>query len=241
MINYDNWSEEELRKLKHNDHRSAFMSYVNNSEFVQYKHKFLYDWIHPNKNDYILECGSSSGKTCVDFSKRSNCRILGVDFDSEAIEISTELQQKYFPELTKKCKFKQDDLSSMSFDKDITKVLMPDFTEHIPNKVFSNILANIKNQLPDTKLYIYTPDGNHIFEKLKKYNFILKNCEGHINVKTANELKYFLNSNGWEILNYQWRPSHIKYFCFIEKLLSRIPLLGNFFRRRIVLIATPRK
>jgi len=228
---------DELRTLKHNDHRAAFKSYLRNSPFAKYKQKFVFDWVNPQADDYIVECGSSSGKTCIDFCQKSKCHMLGIDFEQEAVDISNGMMNEYFPELKSRCRFQKGDLTNFTFDTNTTKILMPDFTEHIPDRVFKTILENIKYQLPYVKLFIYTPDRNHIFEQMKARNFILKNPEGHINVKSPNSLKKFLIDNGWNIESYTWRPSHVKYFKYFEAVLGHIPILGKLFRRRIALIA----
>lgn len=230
-----NYTKEELLSLKHNDHRAAFYGYLNKSKHSIQKNNFLMSWIKPNNEDYILECGSSSGKTCIEMALRG-ANVIGIDFDPQAIAISLEMKNKYFPKLNKTCQFVEGDLENMKFPSKITKIIMPDFTEHIPDQVFKNILSNIKKQLPGIPVYIYTPDGAHIFELLKKRNFILKNPEGHINVKTTKQLKNFVNACSWNIQSYQWLPSHIKYLSYVERFLSIIPIIGIYFRRRIAII-----
>lgn len=238
-MNAEKYSEDQLLSLDHNDHRAAFLKYLNNATFVKDKQDFLYSWIMPGKNDVVLECGSSSGKTCIDLSRRTGCYCLGVDFDPVAVEVANEMRDKYFPDLKDKCYFKVGDLSNMRFDKDTSKVVMADFTEHIPDAVFAKILANIKSQLPEVRLYIYTPARSHIFEIMKRNNLILKAKSGHINVKTEKNLVFFLKKNGWKITQIKWRPSHLPVFRNIELFLGHIPFVGIFFRRRIVIVATP--
>lgn len=240
-MNSENFSKEELQGLDHNDHRKAFQDYLQGRYTSRDKHSFLFSWVSPQKNDMILECGSSSGKTCIDFSRRSDCYCLGIDFDPQAIQISGEMRDTYFPELKDRCFFKEGDLENMQIDNNITKILMPDFTEHIPDHVFSKILENIKKQLPNVRLYIYTPLRSHIFEIMKHKNLILKKPSGHINVKTEKELIDLLETNNWSVESIQWRPSHIPLFRFMELFLGHIPVLGILFRRRIAVIAVPKR
>jgi len=114
---------------------------------------------------------------------------------------------------------------------------MPDFSEHIPDRVFAAILANLGRQLPDSLLYVYTPNRSHIFEILKHRNLILKNPEGHINVKSRGELERFLRAHGWEIVSSEWRGSSIPVWRQLESALGHVPLLGRLFQRRIALVA----
>lgn len=234
-----NPSKEDLLKLHHNDHEKAFFEYLKNARHIKDKQTFLLQWIQPTENDMILECGSSSGRTSIHFSRTTGCYCLGIDFDQTAIDISTKLRDQYFPKLKIRCQFQCDDLETMDFDIPFNKVLMPDFTEHIPDELFSSILANIRTKLGDITLYIYTPLRTHIFERMKHNNFFLKNTSGHINVKTEEELKSFLNQNGWLINKVIWRPSAIPLFKYLEMILGHIPFIGRLFQRRIAIIAKP--
>ena len=233
----ENLTTEELLELKHNDHEWAFDLYLNQSRHTQDKQTFLFEWVRPGAGDFILECGSSSGKTSIDFARNSDCQVLGVDFDENAVEVATSLREKHFPELRERCQFVCDDLESMRFSSQINKVLMPDFSEHIPDRVFANILDNLAQQLPDVRLYIYTPLRSHMFELLKHRNIILKNPSGHINVKTRKELVSFLTSKGWQIEDIDWRASTIPALRYFEKVLGHLPLVGSLFQRRIAIIA----
>jgi hypothetical protein len=235
----DNYTDEELLALDHNDHLGAFQGYLHGSRHSKDKQAFLVSWLKPNGDDRILECGSSSGKTSMDFARKSLCFCLGVDFDPEAVGVSTSMRDQYFPELSERCYFECGDLSSMKFDYAFNKVLMPDFSEHIPDRVFKAILDNIRIQLKDATLYIYTPNRSHIFEILKSRNFILKNPPGHINVKTRKGLAGFLRENNWEVKENGWRVSSIPVFKYIEQALGHCPGLGGLFQRRIAIVARP--
>lgn len=233
------WDTRELLALDHNDHRGAFEDYLNNkSSHVKDKQGFLRSWISPSAEDFILECGSSSGKTCVDLAQHYGCRCLGVDFDQRAVNISTEMRDKHFPQLKGLCAFSVGDLTKMDFERSISRILMIDFTEHVPDPVLCAMLDNMKKQLPHALLFIYTPCRSHVFEILKQKNFILKNPSGHINVKTMKELAHFLENNGCKILDAVWRPSHIPVFNFFELVLGRLSWIGPLFQRRIAIVAS---
>lgn len=236
----DVWTKEQLRALKHNDHAKSFEKYLHQTTcHVRDKQSFLLSWIQPVADDVILECGSSSGKTCIDLARASGCRTCGVDFDPDAVEISSSLRERHFPELTERCRFVEGDLATMRFDPSTTKVVMADFTEHVPDSTLRDILRNIADQLPRVRLYIYTPVRTHVFEVLKHRNWLLENPEGHINVKTERAMEDLLRSCGWRILSASWRPSHVPVFRLAELALGRIPGLGQAFHRRMVLLAAP--
>ncbi len=238
-IDYNRLSKEELLKLDHNPHEKTFHLYLGRDAYIKDKQDFLFGWIKPKRDDYILECGSSSGKTCIDFVRRSGCKALGVDFDQLAVKVSNKLMKKHFPGVSKKCTFVKKDLEKMHFDRSVNKVVMADFTEHIPNRIFKNILDNIRKQLPGVALYIYTPLRTHLFEIMKHRNIILKNTSGHINVKTKKQLIGFLKSNQWGILDIKLLPSFIPIYRGIEQLLIKMPFVGLLFSRKIAVVAKP--
>lgn len=235
----DELSDEQLLALDHNDHAAAFRGYLRGSRHSSDKQAFLRAWVDPGENDSILECGSSSGKTIIDFTRHSPCYCLGVDFDPEAVEMSISHRDAHFPELAPRCEFQCGDLSTMQFEKSFNKVLMPDFTEHIPDRVFAAILINLRKQLGGSTLYIYTPDRSHLFEVMKHRNFILKNESGHINVKSRRQIERFLASNGWVVTSSTWRGSSMPAINFLESIMGHIPVIGRLFHRRAVITARP--
>jgi len=214
------WTDEQLLSLQHNDHARAFRWYLEGRRHTIDKQEFLFTWIDPKETDVIVECGSSSGKTCIDLARRSGCRILGIDFDEEAVELARRFRDTYFPELSDRCRFRRDDLTEMTFERNTTKVIMPDFTEHIPDSVFEKTLRNIKRQLPHVLLYIYTPSRTHFLERMRHRNY----PSGHINVKTEEQLRNHLEQKGWSIIHTQWRPSHLPVFIGVRmaKVTGRV-------------------
>jgi SAM-dependent methyltransferase len=233
-------SSDELLALDHNDHEGAFRDYLKgSSRHLEDKHAFLIDWVKPGPEDQILECGSSSGKTCVDFARHAGCYCLGIDFDPAAVAVANTMRDQHFPELAERCQFECDSLETMSFSRPFNKVLMPDFSEHIPDEVFAGILDNLRRHLPGARLYVYTPLRSHIFEVMKHRNIILKNKSGHINVKTERELVDFLEAQGWRVESVTRRVSSIPVFKYLEMVLGRVPGIGPLFHRRIALVARP--
>ncbi|MGR8918885.1 MAG: class I SAM-dependent methyltransferase [Gammaproteobacteria bacterium] len=239
MKRADELSDGELRELFHNDHEQAFAGYLRGSAHAQNKEAFLLEWVAPAAADHILECGSSSGKTCIALARHAGCRCLGVDFDPEAVRIASALRDEHFPALRERCAFAVGDLTSMRFDEDITKVLMPDFTEHVPDRVLRAILRNLREQLPAVELYIYTPSRSHVFEILKHRGIILSNPPGHINVKTRAALTRLLVEEGWVIVESGSHYSSMWYVRPVERLLRPLPVIGKYFDRRLALRARP--
>ena len=235
----DELTDEQLLALDHNDHNAAFRGYLRQSRHSSDKQAFLRSWVKPQATDRILECGSSSGKTSIDFARHSGCCCMGVDFDPVAVEASVVHRDAHFPELQDRCEFVQGDLAKMQFDIPFNKILMPDFSEHIPDRVFAAILRNLASQFRGASLYIYTPNRTHLFEILKHRNFLLKNEGGHINVKSRGQLEAFLQDNGWRVQSSTWRQSAIPIFKYIEMVFGYLPFVGRLLQRRVVITAIP--
>lgn len=234
---YETWSTEQLRTLKHNAHDEAFLSYLRKERHAADKAGFLRAWLAPDDRDLIVEFGSSGGKTCVDLSLAFGCRTLGIDFDPEAVRIAEQMRDAHFPQLKDICEFREGDVTTMDFPVETTKILMPDFTEHIPNHVFHELLDNIRDKLPQVCVYIYTPDRNHLFEILKHRGILLKNSPGHINVKRPDEIVRILEEHGFQLIEQRWRPSHLPVWKVVESVMGRAPAIGKHFRRRIAIAA----
>ncbi len=234
-------NQERLITLNHVNLQDSIESYLTKKNIIIFKQNQLFLWVNPKKEDYILECGSASGKTAIDLALKSNCHVLGIDFDEKAIKFSNKILNEKFPKLKKNIVFKKADLTKIKLSKKINKVVMADFPEHVPDKVLKKMLDNIKNQLPHVQLYIFTPIRTHIFEILQHHHIILKRISGHINLKTEFEIKKFLTSTGWKIVKYKRTPSSLPLFNLIERILGHVPLIGPLFHRKILILAKPRQ
>jgi SAM-dependent methyltransferase len=115
-------------------------------------------------------------------------------------------------------------------------VLAADLTEHLDDVTLGRILREAARVLrPAGTLVLYTPDRQHIFERLRDRG-IMKQDPSHIGVRSADELAAAVESAGFRVQRRVWLPSHLPVLALAERALARrIPLL----RRRIGLVATP--
>ena len=116
-------------------------------------------------------------------------------------------------------------------------VLAADLTEHLDDVTLARILREaVRILTPGGKLVLYTPDRQHVFERLRDRG-IMKQDPSHIGVRSAAELRAAVESAGFEVERTTWLPSHLPGLDLAERLLARhVPIL----RRRIGLTAIRR-
>jgi SAM-dependent methyltransferase len=115
-------------------------------------------------------------------------------------------------------------------------VLAADLTEHLDDVTLGRILREAHRVLkPAGRLVLYTPDRQHLFERLRDRG-IMKQDPSHIGVRSAAELAGAVEAAGFSMERSVWLPSHLPGLGLAERALARwVPLL----RRRIGLVATP--
>lgn len=113
-------------------------------------------------------------------------------------------------------------------------VLAADLTEHLDDVTLARILREAGRALrPDGHLVLYTPDRQHVFERLRERG-IMKQDPSHIGVRSAQELAEAVTAAGFRVERTVWLPSHLPGLDLLERGLARwVPLL----RRRIGLVA----
>jgi SAM-dependent methyltransferase len=113
-------------------------------------------------------------------------------------------------------------------------VLAADLTEHLDDVTLARILREALRVLrPDGRLVLYTPDRQHLFERLRDRG-VMKQDPSHIGVRTAAELGHAVETAGFRLVQQVWLPSHLPGLALVERALARwVPVL----RRRIGLVA----
>lgn len=73
-----------------------------------------------NNNSKILDIGTSTGHTALEFGRLLNCEVIGIDINDESIKTATERCKRFKLD---KVKFQIDDATNMSFKDEIFDVV----------------------------------------------------------------------------------------------------------------------
>jgi len=114
-------------------------------------------------------------------------------------------------------------------------VVAADLTEHLDDVTLGRILREVRRILrPSGTLVVYTPNSQHIFERLRQWGVLHDGDPSHIGMRSERELADAVTAAGLTVLAIRRLPSHLPVWNILERGLARsIPWL----RRRIGLIA----
>lgn len=216
-------------------HQQIIKKFVKNNRFAKDKTRNVLDLVRPGERDIILEVGCSSGASSF-ICANSGAFVLGVDTNNTAIAVAKEFSGSMLRG-EGHCEFNLGFAENYLTSYHYNKVIMIDLVEHIDNETLEKMLNSISNMLPGVHLFIYTPNKGHIFEILKERNIILRRDPTHIGLRTMPETLKILEKQGYKIVRFYNRPSHVVLFSNAELVLSRLPLIGKYFRRRLCIEA----
>ncbi len=112
-----------------------------------------------------------------------------------------------------------------------------DFSEHVYDKEWSQILISIKKSLKQNgKLYLHTPNAEFFLEKMKSKNIIFKQFPEHIAVRTPEKNASILREAGFNV-EHIWLIPHYNILKLVHPI-SYFPVVGKFFKARILIEAT---
>jgi len=119
------------------------------------------------------------------------------------------------------------------------KVLMMDISEHLYDDTLRAFFDSAKSVLkPRGQLILHTPNAEYILERMKARNFILKQFESHIAVRSVAQHIPILEAAGFSQIDVQFLPHHNRILNLLDRVLMHVPIVKRFFRARILLSAT---
>ena len=111
-----------------------------------------------------------------------------------------------------------------------------DLAEHVYDREWSAILAAIHRSLkPGGRLYLHTPNAEFFLEVLKKKNIGFHQFKEHVAVRDVTGNIRLLKDAGFSRTEVKLLP-HYNILRFVH-ILSFFPVLGNYFKARIFIIA----
>lgn len=206
-----------------------YQKYIKNSPWSALRLKHITAMVRPGKGDNILDIGCASG-AISDFCGKSGANVTGIDLSDLGVRYAVK---KFARE---NVKFIVADVSSMEMIKNHTydKAVAADLVEHIEIDCFEKMLREAYRVLKKGgTLSIYTPNPEHLIERLKAKNIILKQNPTHIALRCREEIISAMEKSGFSIDLTYYSNSFIPVFKWMESFFMPLPWLGNYFRYRI--------
>lgn len=163
-------------------------------------------------------------------------KYFGVDFSEDFIGIAKKRQtdlgisnaEFYCGSIQDFCKNHED-----FFD----AVFALDLSEHVYDNEWQEIVNGMHLSLkPGGKAYLHTPNRDFFIELMKAHNFILKQFPEHIAVRNGEQNAAFFKAAGFADVSVTYSP-HYNILQYLHPL-SHLPVVGRYFRGRILLTAT---
>ena len=196
-----------------------------------YRIRKLLKFVDLKGTDIVADVGCGDGKLAQLIYDKIN-KYYGVDFSplfiASAKRLNTDLRNASFTvgEITDFC-----DDHKETFD----KIFTLDFSEHIDNRSFSEIYSAIYGSMKKNgELIIHTPNRDFIIERLKEVG-ILKQFAAHIAVRNKEEYLDLLHHIGFVKIRVILLSHYIPILSFLH-LFSSLPLIGNLFKARLLII-----
>jgi ubiquinone/menaquinone biosynthesis C-methylase UbiE len=184
------------------------------------------------KGKHFLDVGCGMGTFTLEAATRG-ASAVGVDLAPEGIRAATRVAAE---EQVRGAHYVLCDAATLPMRTGITDVVVAaDFTEHLDDHTLMRVLGELARVMrAGGTLVIYTPDANHIFERMRERGILLKQEPSHIGIRSAQELAFAAEQAGFRIEQIRYLPSHWPLWSLFERVLARwLPLL----RRRIGLVA----
>jgi SAM-dependent methyltransferase len=146
----------------------------NNSFKIRYKE--IASFVPIKNKDIIVDFGCGNGDLCFYLNYMYGCKVIGLDYSKDAIEICNK-QLKQYTKINKNhhVTFKHIQLSNLPSLDHITYIFFCDTVEHIDDKKLFNILTGIKKGNKSITLIIRTDNIlflRIIFPLLHFFNFL---------------------------------------------------------------------
>jgi 2-polyprenyl-3-methyl-5-hydroxy-6-metoxy-1,4-benzoquinol methylase len=209
--------------------RNMAKAYFNKTAWTQLRLMQVQKFVNPMPGDKIIDLGCGMG-SISHFCSLSGAEVTGVDQSPLAIEFA----EKLFP--SSKLRFLERDVADLRgfVDSSFDKAVSADLVEHITQSTFECMLSETSRVLkPGGTFFIYTPNPSHLFEIFKSHDFILKQNPTHIDLKTEQRLVSTIIRSGFLVRKVCFTPSFIPLFDQLERIIMRMPLIGDYFKYRI--------
>lgn len=194
--------------------------------------------VSPSPEKVVLDLGSARGDVCFLLAPRVR-EAIGVDASPRALEVAEEERRRRG---LANVRFVASDVATLEGlpDASVDVAGAFDLLEHVDDETVRQMLRALERVLKHGGRFVaYTPNRQHYVERLKAHDFILKQFPQHIAVRRPREIRRLLGESGWRIDGLTYSPAPFPVARHLERALWRLPLVGPFFRYRILISAAP--
>jgi 2-polyprenyl-6-hydroxyphenyl methylase / 3-demethylubiquinone-9 3-methyltransferase len=196
----------------------------------------LLKYIHLEKTCSVADFGCGNGML-MEFIAPHVESYIGVDFSEAFIEAANAKRENLLiPNARFEC---TDIIAFCQRHQHVYDVAFAmDFSEHVYDDEWSQILRSMRSSLkPKGKLYLHTPNAEFFLERMKARGFLVKQFPEHVAVRTPEQNANLLQEAGFQVTRIRF-IAHYNAFLRIVHPLSFVPVIGKFFKARILVEAT---
>ena len=195
----------------------------------------LLRYIDLRSTDVVADFGCGNGML-YDLIGHRVAHYIGVDFSEAFIRAARE---RLTAERLRNAQFVCSSIEAFcaTCPGRIDKAFAMDFSEHVYDDAWREILKSIKSALkPDGVLYLHTPNAAFVVELLKARNFILAQQPEHIAVRTSAENCRLLREAGFHVHRVRVLAHYLPLLRRAHALAT-VPGIGRFFGARLFIEA----
>ena len=186
-------------------------AYLEQTPWTRLRLAAVRDLVEPQAGDRVLDLGCAAGAVSH-FLSTFGCTVVGVD----AAPLAVQTARALFPSV----RFEVADVAALPFpDASFDKAVAADLVEHLEDDVFHGMLAEGARVLTsEGTLSLYTPNGDHVIERLKERDLVLARNETHVALRDAPVLARALADAGFRVEANDWRPSFFPALRTLERV-----------------------
>ncbi|MFQ6131255.1 MAG: class I SAM-dependent methyltransferase [Armatimonadota bacterium] len=207
-----------------------------NSRFHRHRVANVLSLLKPQPTELVLDLGCGVGSLTLACAQ-AGARCIGLDYELTGLRLARDLVAEIG--LTGALPLVCADACLLPFAaSSIPAIVAADLTEHLTDDALRDMLAQCHIVLrPGGRLVIYTPCPAHWVERLKARGIIWQPDPTHIGLRSSPELAEAVSRAGFEVARIACFPLHVPLAKSLERVASRLPVVGPLFRRRIGLLA----
>jgi SAM-dependent methyltransferase len=192
----------------------------------------LLELVEPRGTETLLDLGCARGDASFFFAPRVG-HVIGLDGEPLAISLA---RQRAREQGVANVTFLQADAGRFPelADSIVDVAGAFDFLEHVTDETLARMLSEVRRVLKTGGRFVaYTPNREHLVERLKARNFILRQQPDHIAVRRPREIVRFLEAAGLRVERIFYPASPYPLYRAVDLALKNLPGIGRPFRFRI--------